>query len=155
MEAIREIQAEITAIKVKCETECRAYKRWRSLLSPFNFLFVGIGSGLSFLGGAEIISQSTLLSGNITAGYMAVSGGLLTGLHKWLNCDSHQAKCTGLMEAYIECSLECGEILSETSIEEARLGLKRQTSIYHKLMVKAVTTSVPAFLYWGLRTESK
>ena len=67
-----------------------------------NFFLVGIGSLLAFVGGAAIVVNKL----ENFAGYMALSGGALTGLHGWLGCEAHQQKCRTIEARYSATKLK-------------------------------------------------
>lgn len=75
-----------------CNSEAERYGRTIRVLRVPNFLFVGLGSLLAFLGGAAIIADKF---GDV-AGYMALVGGAMTGFHGWLGCESYQQKCKSI-----------------------------------------------------------
>ena len=80
----------------ECSLKISHYDRWLRILRIPNILLVGGGSLLAFLGGAAIISEDFGKS----AGYMALAGGALTGVHAWFGCESHQQKCRNISAQY-------------------------------------------------------
>ena len=83
----------------QCHQDSRRYESWLGKLGPLNLFTVGLGSLLSFLGGAEIIASTQILTTQ-QAGIMALVGGALTGIHGWLKCDDHQSECRRIANGY-------------------------------------------------------
>jgi len=79
----------------ECRVEADSYDVWLRQLRGPNFMLVGIGSLLAFLGGSAILTCAGEAI-NKAAGIMALIGGSLTGLHSWLGCDAHQSECNRL-----------------------------------------------------------
>ena len=63
-----------------CKWERRSYEIWLKTLSPANFLLIGVGGVLSLVAGLSIITEAGLVDTKI-AGWVAVFGAVLTGLH--------------------------------------------------------------------------
>jgi len=79
----------------ECQEEMHSYAAWLRQLRGPNFMLVGLGSLLAFLGGAAILTCGGEMVSKV-AGIMALIGGSLTGLHSWLGCEAHQAECIRL-----------------------------------------------------------
>lgn len=92
----------IKARIVECQSKTKDYDHWLNILRIPNFLLVGGGSLLAFVGGAAIISNKY----EDVAGYMALIGGALTGLHGWLGCETHQQKCRTISAQYASLKLK-------------------------------------------------
>ncbi len=75
-----------------CKIEKRSYQIWLKTLTPANFLLVGVGGVLSLLAGLSIVTEAQLVE-TTTAGWLAVVGAALTGLHNRLKSEPHQAEC--------------------------------------------------------------
>ena len=82
----------------ECQEECRSYTDWLRQLRGPNFFLVGLGSLLSFLGGAAVLADVS--DNSVLVGLMGVVGGALTGLHNWLGCEKHQAECERLSSEF-------------------------------------------------------
>ena len=82
-----------------CKLERRSYEIWLKTLSPANFLLVGIGGILSLVAGLSIVTEAGLIETKI-AGWIAVLGAVLTGLHNRLKCEPHQAECKRLANQF-------------------------------------------------------
>jgi hypothetical protein len=80
----------------ECISQAQRYEKWLNILKIPNFFLVGIGSLLAFLGGAAVVSEKF----GEYAGYMALIGGALTGVHGWYGCESHQQKCRTIEARY-------------------------------------------------------
>ena len=98
-----------------CRLEHRAYEHWLKMLTPANVLLAGIGGVLSLVAGLSIVTDATLI-GPKAAGWIAIVGAVLTGLHNGLRCDPHQAECRrlanqfeGLQTEYERLQLEADE----------------------------------------------
>jgi hypothetical protein len=111
-----------------CRLEHRAYEHWLKTLTPANFLLAGIGGVLSLLAGLSIVTEASLIAPK-TAGWIAVLGAVLTGLHNGLRCDPHQAECRrlanqfeGLQTEYERLQLEP----DERARREQLLGLEQK-----------------------------
>lgn len=100
MQTIEEIHDYANSRRLECQQSKLAYRRWLAILTPFNLMFIGLGGSLSFIGGAEILSSGDTIMTNLQAGIAAVSGGLLTGIHKLLKCEKHQAECKRLLAQF-------------------------------------------------------
>ncbi|HEX7908310.1 MAG TPA: hypothetical protein VF534_09515 [Paraburkholderia sp.] len=81
---------------LECKRERCAYEMWLQRLSPANAMLVGVGGVISLVSGLSIVTKATLVSPEV-AGWGAVLGAALTGLHARLKCDAHQAECKKLV----------------------------------------------------------
>ncbi|MEQ5842987.1 hypothetical protein N0A02_26380 [Paraburkholderia acidicola] len=90
---------------ILCKRERRAYEIWLRTLTPANFMLVGVGGLLSLVAGLSIVTKAELIPTHI-AGWIAVVGALLTGLHNRLKCDPHQKECTKLANQFSELQTE-------------------------------------------------
>ena len=84
-----------------CKRERRSYEIWLKTLSPANFLLDGVGGVLSLVAGLSIITEAGLIETKV-AGWIAVLGAVLTGLHNRLKCEPHQAECKKLANQFAE-----------------------------------------------------
>ena len=108
---------------MECHSKANDYDRWLRMLRVPNILLVGGGSLLAFLGGAAIISNTF----EDIAGYMALVGGALTGLHGWLGCETHQQKCRSISAHYNALKLKYEALALENENKEDELkSLERQ-----------------------------
>lgn len=101
----------------ECKARGEAYKRWLRILRWPNVLLVGGGSLLAFLGGAAIISHKF----EDAAGYMALVGGALTGLHAWFGCETHQQKCRSIQMHYFAYQSKYESLSLEDDDKKAKL----------------------------------
>ena len=101
----------------ECRSKANDYDRWLRILRIPNILLVGGGSLLAFLGGAAIINNKFE---NI-AGYMALVGGALTGLHGWFGCETHQQKCRSISAQYTAIKLKYEALVLENENKEEKL----------------------------------
>ena len=109
----------------ECHDKADNYDRWLKLLRIPNIFLVGGGSLLAFLGGAAIISNNF----EDIAGYMALVGGALTGLHGWFGCETHQQKCRSISAQYKAMKLKYEALVLEKENKEEKLKtLERQYS---------------------------
>ena len=107
----------------ECHSKANDYDRWLKVLRVPNMLLVGGGSLLAFLGGAAIIGNRF----DDIAGYMALVGGALTGLHGWLGCETHQQKCRSIRAQYTAIKLKYEAlVLENTNKEEELKSLEQQ-----------------------------
>jgi len=88
-----------------CTVQRQAYEIWLKTLTPANFVLVGLGGVLALVAGLSIVAEAQLVSTK-AAGWMAVAGALLTGLHSKLKCDPHQAECKKLANQFAELQTE-------------------------------------------------
>ncbi|CAD6878431.1 hypothetical protein [Methylomonas albis] len=102
---------------VECGNMANDYDRWLNVLRIPNFFLVGGGSLLAFVGGTAIISNQYE---NI-AGYMALIGGSLTGLHGWMGCETHQQKCRAIGAQYASLKLKYQALTLENENKEERM----------------------------------
>lgn len=98
----------------QCEKKVDEYDRWLKILRYPNIVFVIGGSSLAFIGGAAILNEKL---GDIP-GYMALVGGLLTGLHGWFGCETHQQKCKEIRSQYHSLKLKFERISNEENKTE-------------------------------------
>lgn len=82
-------------------SQAARYKKWLNRLKIPNTILIGGGSLAAFIGGAIIVAQAS----KDFAGYMALFGGALTGLHGWFGCEAHQQKCRSIAATYLEFAL--------------------------------------------------
>lgn len=68
-------------------------------------MLVGVGGVISLVSGLSIVTKAALVSADV-AGWGAVLGAALTGLHARLKCDSHQAECKKLICQFGEIQTE-------------------------------------------------
>lgn len=101
-----------------CKIEKRSYQIWLKTLTPANFLLVGVGGVLSLLAGLSIVTEAQLVE-TTTAGWLAVVGAALTGLHNRLKCEPHQAECMKLANQFAELQTEYERLQIE--VEETKL----------------------------------
>lgn len=101
----------------ECQTKANDYDRWLRILRLPNIFLVGGGSLLAFLGGAAIISNEL----ENVAGYMALVGGALTGLHGWFGCESHQQKCRNISAQYSAIKLKYEALSLENESKKEKL----------------------------------
>lgn len=107
---------------VLCKRERRAYEIWLETLTPANFLLVGVGGVMSLVAGLSIITKAELIQPQ-TAGWIAVVGALLTGLHNRLKCDPHQKECIKLANQFAELQTEYERLQVETDISAKKMQL--------------------------------
>jgi hypothetical protein len=100
----------------RCCIEAEAYIRTVRILGYSNFLLVGIGSLLSFLGGATILNSSDEKL-KTAAGVLALIGGAFTGMHGWLGCERYQADCKRLAARFENLKVRYESLCYETQIE--------------------------------------
>lgn len=96
-----------------CKLERRSYEIWLKTLSPANFLLIGVGGVLSLVAGLSIITEAGLVDTKI-AGWIAVFGAVLTGLHNRLKCEPHQAECKKLANQFSELQTDYERLELET-----------------------------------------
>ncbi len=84
-----------------CKIERRSYEIWLQTLTPANFLLVGVGGILSLVAGLSIVTEAGVVTPYV-AGWIAVLGAVLTGLHNRLKCEPHQAECKKLANQFSE-----------------------------------------------------
>jgi len=113
-----ELDTRISERIALCKQERRAYEIWLTKLTPANFFLVGLGGVLSLIAGLSIITEANLIEPKI-AGWIAVLGALLTGLHNRLKCDPHQAECKKLANQFAELQTDYERLELETD-EQAR-----------------------------------
>lgn len=101
----------------ECHSKASDYDRWLRILRIPNIFLVGGGSLLAFLGGAAIISNKF----EDIAGYMALVGGSLTGLHGWFGCETHQQKCRSISAQYTAMKLKYEALTLENESKEDKL----------------------------------
>jgi len=101
----------------ECRSGAKDYDRWLKILRLPNIILVGGGSLLAFLGGAAIISNKF----EDVAGYMALVGGALTGLHGWFGCETHQQKCRSISAQYASIKLKYEALSLENEDKEPKL----------------------------------
>ena len=88
-----------------CKVQRRAYEIWLKTLTPANFMLVGVGGVFALVAGLAIITEAQLVSAK-AAGWLAVAGAVLTGLHAKLKCEPHQAECKKLANQFAELQTE-------------------------------------------------
>jgi hypothetical protein len=114
---------------LECKRERCAYEMWLQRLSPANAMLVGLGGVISLVSGLSIVTKAELVSANV-AGWGAVLGAALTGLHTRLKCDSHQTECKKL-------ACQFGEIETEYErlqmVDDPRVRQKELLLLEHKL----------------------
>jgi hypothetical protein len=81
----------------ECISQAERYQNWLNILRVPNLVLIGIGSLLVFAGGTAILVNEL----GKYAGYMALSGGALTGFHSWLGCETHQQSCKIIKARYL------------------------------------------------------
>ena len=101
----------------ECRYKANDYDRWLKILRVPNIFLVGGGSLLAFLGGAAIVSNNF----EVIAGYMALAGGALTGLHGWFGCETHQQKCRSISAQYTAMKLKYESLILENENKEEKL----------------------------------
>jgi len=106
----------------ECLSKANDYDRWLRLLRIPNIFLVGGGSLLAFLGGAAIISNKL----GDTAGYMALIGGALTGLHGWFGCETHQERCRSVSAQYTAMKIKYEALAFEKENKEEKLKFLEQ-----------------------------
>ena len=105
-----------------CKLERRSYEIWLKTLSPVNFMLVGVGGILSLVAGLSIITEAELICTK-TAGWIAVVGAALTGLHNRLKCEPHQAECKKLANQFAELQTDYERLGLETDEQEKKIQL--------------------------------
>ena len=105
-----------------CKLERRSYEIWLNTLSPANFLLVGIGGVLSLIAGLYIVSEATIIDPRI-AGWIAIAGAALTGLHNRLKCEPHQKECKRLANQFAELQTDYERLELETDEQERKIQL--------------------------------
>lgn len=108
-----DIDSRIADRITQCKQGSRRFELWLGKLGPLNLFTVGLGSLLSFLGGAEILASTQILTTQ-QAGIMALVGGALTGIHGWLKCDDHQSECRRIANGYKSFQTKYEKIQLET-----------------------------------------
>jgi hypothetical protein len=88
-----------------CKVESRAYEIWLKRLTPANVVLAGLGGLLSLIAGLSIITEANLIEPKV-AGWIAVLGAALTGLHNRLRCDPHQIECRKLANQFAALQTE-------------------------------------------------
>ena len=106
----------------ECNSKAGDYDRWLKILRLPNLFLVGGGSLLAFLGGAAIISNKF----EEAAGYMALAGGAMTGLHGWLGCETHQQKCRTIRAQYTALELKYQALALEDENKMEKLKMLEQ-----------------------------
>ena len=114
---------------LECKRERRAYEMWLEWLSPANTMLVGVGGVISLISGLAIVTRAALVPASI-AGWGAVLGAALTGLHARLKCDSHQAECRKLASQFGEVQTEYERL---QMIEDPQARQKELLLLEHKL----------------------
>ena len=102
--------------------EKRSYEIWLRTLTPANFLLVGVGGVLSLVAGLSIVTEATLVSTTV-AGWVAVGGAALTGLHNRLKCEPHQAECKKLANQFAKLQIEYEALQMEKDQKKLHEGL--------------------------------
>lgn len=105
-----------------CKLERRSYEIWLNTLSPANFLLVGIGGILSLVAGLSIVTEAALVE-TTTAGWIAITGAALTGLHNRLKCEPHQKECKRLANQFAELQTDYERLELETDEQERKTQL--------------------------------
>ncbi len=100
----------------ECAEQAQRYDKWLNYLKVPNIILVGLGSLLAFLGGAAIVAEKW----KDYAGYMALIGGALTGLHGWFGCETHQQKCRTVAARYKAFKLKYESLKSSRLPEDER-----------------------------------
>jgi hypothetical protein len=67
-------------------------------------MLAGIGGVLSLVAGLSIITEAALIQPKL-AGWIAVLGAALTGLHNRLRCDPHQQECRKLANQFAQLQI--------------------------------------------------
>jgi hypothetical protein len=99
---------------VLCKRERRAYEIWLETLTPVNFLLVGVGGVMSLVAGLSIVTKAGV--DPKIAGWVAIVGALLTGLHSRLKCDPHQKECVRLSSQFAELQIEYERLQVDTDV---------------------------------------
>jgi hypothetical protein len=124
-----------------CKQERRSYEIWLSRLTPANFVLLGLGGVLSLIAGLSIVTEAKLIDPKV-AGWMALIGAVLSGLHSRLKCDPHQAECRRLAAQFAELQTEYERL--ELELDEAARR-EQLLSLEHKLAtVRAGRTARPS-----------
>lgn len=85
----------------ECKAERRAYEIWLAWLFPANVITIVMPAVLAAIAGATILGDFFEKDGTkIIAGGAALTSAALTAIHTALKCDSHQAECRRLVQAY-------------------------------------------------------
>lgn len=101
-----------------CRAEAARFVARLGLLSPFNFITIGVASGLSLAGGAAVLNlpQYPYLGAGL-----ALGGGILTLLHKALRCDEYQGELKTTLSQYRALAQRYDQALAEPAIERVRV----------------------------------
>ena len=118
---------------LQCKLERRSYEVWLTRLTPANFLLVGVGGILSLVAGLSIVSEAQLIN-DYTAGWVAVGGAVLTGLHNRLKFEPHQAECKKLARQFAELQTEYERLGLESDEQERKcqlMALEKKLAAIH------------------------
>lgn len=105
-----------------CKLERRSYEIWLKTLSPANFALVGVGGILSLIAGLAIVTEAGLIESKV-AGWLAVLGAVLTGLHNRLKCEPHQTECRNLSNQFAELQTNYEQLELETDEQKKKIAL--------------------------------
>lgn len=124
-----------------CKVQRRAYEIWLKTLTPANFLLVGVGGVLALVAGLSIVAEAQLISTK-AAGWIAVAGAGLTGLHAKLKCEPHQTECKKLANQFAELQTEyeCLQLIRDDKARNEQL-----IALEHKLSaIRAGRQALPS-----------
>jgi hypothetical protein len=118
-ESIQEIAANRQA---ECKQKASYFNSRLRCFSKTNLITVIVPSLLGVIAGSALFtSNSSSWLGIETTSWLcigALAAALLTAIHKGLDCDSHQAECRRLVQAYLGLENRYRTI-AETSMEDA------------------------------------
>ncbi len=106
-----------------CKCERRSYEIWLKTLTPVNFLLVGVGGVLSLIAGLSIVTEASLIGPKV-AGWIAIFGAVLTGLHNRLKCEPHQVACKKLVNQFSELQTDYERLQLEINEQKCMDELK-------------------------------
>lgn len=114
----------------ECRNEAARFASRLGFLSPFNFITIGVASGLSLAGGASILNLPALPY--LGAG-LALAGGILTLLHKALRCDEYQGELKTTLSQYRALAKRYDQVAAAESVERARVHIGVADERRHEL----------------------
>lgn len=106
------------AAALECRNEADKFVKRLAFLSPFNFLTIGVASGLSMAGGAAILNIPDLPY--LGAG-LALAGGVLALFHKALRCDEYQGELKTTLSQYRALATKYDQAVRAESEDRARI----------------------------------